>query len=180
VYRYPYRGDGRFQRFGMWPLTTYILDFEPFPLRKGEHHHYRLRGWHSHWHTWLQLTMSSPEPLHFSEMNLVVAVQVKDASHRMVLPLASDLNSHLKRMRQAGEALWENGEWQCRYDWGSPEIQRQAVPFIRGVVPRPQATFICDAGTEMPERSYDIDIECIECPSAPGLQLQLTLTSGWK
>src|SRR5262249_22102173 len=116
----------------------------------------------------------------FENLALHVEVRITDSGGKVTVPLASDLNAHLKRMRRAGEALWPENEWQCTYAWGDPEVEAHAVPFIRGTETQAQETLKCWTVARMPDAMYEIDVRCDGCPSAPMLKARLSLSSGPK
>jgi hypothetical protein len=126
------------------------------------------------------LTLLAPQRAAFAELNLVVALTVMDAKQQIVLSPEPDVNAHLKRMRHAGEALAPKAEWQCKYSWGDAEVESRVVPFIRDGSPLPQEALECTTSAPLHEGSYDIEVQCIECPESPELQAQLQLSSSWK
>ena len=175
-----YRGDGEFRREGIWPMAAYSLELEPFALQNGASRHFELRGWRSNHYTQVKLAMTASQPTAFDELDLAIAVTIKDRRGKSVFALRPELASHLKRMRTAGDALWPQNEWDCRYEWDDKKVMERAVPFIAGKSPLPQSELTCADLIELPESYYDIDVLCLNCPQAPALQAKLSLTSGPK
>src|SRR5215207_4067686 len=165
-----YQGDGDFRRRGIWPMAVYSLELKPFKLEAGTTAHFRLRGWRSNKNTVVKLAVTAPRPMAFEELDLALAVTIKDRDGKSVLALQPDLTAHLRRMRNAGDALWPENEWQCHYDWGDDEVMKRAVPFIPGKSPMPQTQLECWDLVELPEHYYDIDVRCVKCPRSPALQ----------
>ena len=176
-----YSGDGDFESHGVWPFTAYSLELPAWQLENGVKREFNIRGWRSHRTTLVSLSLRSPEPVVFAQLPDELTVTVTEPSGRLVLLTSSGIFSHLRSMRDVGEATWpSNGEWLCQHHWADPDVNDRAVPFVAGAQPEEQLSIRCWQSIPMPGRNYDVLVSCHQCGGANEVTATLTLQSGWK
>jgi len=127
------------------------------------------------------MTLTNPEPVVFAEMPMRLAITIAEPQGPAVFASDPDVFAHLKRMQRISAADAPlPGEWQCDHDWGDKNVNRHAVPFLSGAMPKPQNTMHCWSEVPMPDSDYDFTVQCISCEQFDGISVAFDFGSGWK
>lgn len=178
-----YSGDGEYVAEGIL-LRNRLLALPPFELKRDLAVEYDLEGVVGGWQ-WMDLHLESDDPIPYWRLGARVSVRIYEKkTGNLVLEVNSRLNSHYRRMAEAGVALKPDlGEWWGRYRYADEQLDRRAVPFsldvdpvetlkMKYLVKGPQVKWL---------RKYRMTINVLEFDkSFEGLRGHLQLISTWK